>query len=69
MKNVTISSDLRYAADRTWLEISPDAGFCSVLEAAELVLDRLTGPASDEVDKLIAEHGYQPVLTAFARIL
>lgn len=69
MKNITISTDLRRAADRTWNEISPDAGFCSVLEAAELVLDRLTGPASDEVDKLIAEHGYQSVLTAFARIL
>lgn len=69
MKNITISSSLSTAAHRTWDQISPDAGFCSVLEAAELVLDRLTGDASREVDALIAEHGYKPVLTAFARIL
>ena len=69
MKNITISTELVRAANRTWDEISPDAGFCSVVEAAELVLDRLPTDAMAEVDKLIAEHGYQPVLTAFARIL
>jgi len=69
MKNITISSDLRHAANRTWDEISPDAGSCSVLEAAELVLDRLPVFAAAEIDALITKHGYLAVRNAVARIL
>jgi hypothetical protein len=69
MKNITISLDLTRAANRTWSQISPDAGYCHVREAAELVLDRLSEPAMTEAKALIAAHGYANVRNALARVL
>lgn len=69
MKNITISSELTRAARRTWDEISPDAGYCTVLDAAELVLDRLPTGVNAEVRTLIDTHGYAKVRNAIARVL
>lgn len=69
MKNITISYNLSVACQATWNEIYPDADCQTSLEAAELVLDRIRAPESADLDRLIKEHGYQPVLRAVARIL
>jgi hypothetical protein len=69
MKNIMISASLRDALQDTWARISPDAGVCTLYEAVELTLDRLTGPAGNEVDQLIAQFGYRPVSNAAAKVL
>jgi hypothetical protein len=69
MKNITISTDLTRAVYRTWDEISPDAGYCTVAEAAELILDRLPAGVDAEVATLIHTHGYVKVRNAVANIL
>jgi hypothetical protein len=69
MKNIPMSTDLTRAANRTWDQISPDAGYCHIHEAAELVLDRLPHYEMAEAKALIAEYGYVKVRNALARVL
>jgi hypothetical protein len=69
MKNITISTDLSREAYRTWDQISPDAGYCTAVDAAELVLDRLPASVDAEVNALIDKYGYVAVRNAVARIL
>lgn len=69
MKNITISYNLSVACQATWNEIYPDAGYCTAVEAAELVLDRLPAGVNAEVRTLIDTHGYVKVRNAVARVL
>lgn len=54
---------------RTWEIIGPDVGYCNGTEAAELIVDRLTGAAGTTIETLIAEHGYSVVLRSVANLL
>lgn len=69
MKTIMISESLADAIAETWDRVSPDAGSCSLMEAIELTLDRVTGPASKELDELIAEFGYAKVARAAAGLI
>lgn len=61
--------DVKFALQCVWTEVSPDAGPCTPLEKAELVLDRIDGRMSLEVDKLCATYGYDAVLHMTAKTL
>ena len=61
MKNIDISPLLRDAIRTTWTAIRPDVGACTRLEAAELIIDRLTGEAGKEIEAHIKARGYKAV--------
>jgi hypothetical protein len=67
--NIDISPLLRDAIRSTWYAIRPDAGDCTRLEAAELVIDRLTGEAGKEIEAHIKARGYKAVEHQVAGVL
>lgn len=60
---------LRPELARVWSEVEPDCGRCSKIDAAELILDRVTGETAREIDRLTEVFGYLAVRKMTAQVL